>query len=188
MRGSGGPGRNALGARRFPRRRGIPCEKNSPDCLARTRFCLPLHRLREVSCAETRVICSLQSSGWRHPHGFADEKVIQGFPLRGKPVYLHVRRRRWHDKATGETFSYTYDDLTAEGTKLAFELVAFLKRKIETTAARISSIADAYGVNGKHGTRVLSAHTDSGTSWIMPQDMSCSSRTWISAFVLTRLL
>ncbi|WP_445210004.1 ISAon1 family transposase N-terminal region protein [Bacteroides caecimuris] len=60
-------------------------------------------------------------------HGFTDEKVIQDFPLRGKPVYLHVRRRRWYDKATGETFSYTYDDLTAEGTKLTPEFVAFLK-------------------------------------------------------------
>lgn len=58
-------------------------------------------------------------------HGFTDEKVIQDLPLRGKPVYLHVRRRRWYDKATGETFSYTYDDLTAEGTKLTAEFVAF---------------------------------------------------------------
>ena len=62
-------------------------------------------------------------------HGFTDEKVIQDFPLRGKPVYLHVRRRRWYDKATGETFSYTYDDLTAEGTKLTPEFVAFLKEE-----------------------------------------------------------
>ena len=38
-------------------------------------------------------------------HGFTDEKVIQDFPLRGKPVYLHVRRRRWCGKATGKTFS-----------------------------------------------------------------------------------
>lgn len=37
--------------------------------------------------------------------GFIDEKVIQDFPLRGKPVYLHVRRRRWYGKATGKTFS-----------------------------------------------------------------------------------
>lgn len=62
-------------------------------------------------------------------HGFTDEKVIQNFPLRGKPVYLHVRRRHWYDKATGETFSYTYDDLTAEGTKLTPEFVAFLKEE-----------------------------------------------------------
>ncbi|WP_442863934.1 ISAon1 family transposase N-terminal region protein, partial [Bacteroides muris (ex Fokt et al. 2023)] len=50
-------------------------------------------------------------------------------PLRGKPVYLHVRRRRWYDKATGETFSYTYDNLTSEGTKLTSEFVAFLKEE-----------------------------------------------------------
>ncbi|WP_430384524.1 hypothetical protein [Bacteroides caccae] len=31
--------------------------------------------------------------------------MIQNFPLRGKPVYLHVRRRRWYGKATGKTFS-----------------------------------------------------------------------------------
>jgi hypothetical protein len=62
-------------------------------------------------------------------HGFTDEKVIQDFPLRGKPVFLHVRRRRWYDKEDQETFSYTYDDLTAEGTKLTPEFVAFLKEE-----------------------------------------------------------
>ena len=40
-------------------------------------------------------------SGTVISHGFTDEKVIQNFPLRGKPVYLHVRRRRWYGKATG---------------------------------------------------------------------------------------
>ena len=68
-------------------------------------------------------------SGTGISRGFTDYKVIQDFPLRGKPVYLHVRRRRWYDKATGETFSYTYDDLTAEGTKLTPEFVAFLKEE-----------------------------------------------------------
>lgn len=48
-----------------------------------------------------------------------------------------------------KTFSYPYDDLTSERTKLTPEFVAFLKKKIETTAASISSIGDAYGVNGK---------------------------------------
>ena len=59
--------------------------------------------------------------------GFTEEKVIQDFPIRGKAVYLHVRKRRWMDSATGETFSYSYDDLTAEGSKLSPEFVAFLK-------------------------------------------------------------
>ena len=68
-------------------------------------------------------------SGTVISHGFTEERVIQDFPLCGKPVYLHVRRRRWYDKATGETFSYTYDDLTAEGTKLTPGFVAFLKEE-----------------------------------------------------------
>ncbi|NDV82247.1 transposase family protein [Bacteroides sp. 51] len=60
-------------------------------------------------------------------YGFTPEKVIQDFPLRGKPVFLHVRRRKWRDTSTSEIFSYTYDDLTSEGTKLTPEFVAFLK-------------------------------------------------------------
>ena len=37
-------------------------------------------------------------SGTVISHGFTDEKVILDFPLRSKPVYLHVRRRHWYDK------------------------------------------------------------------------------------------
>ena len=104
-------------------------------------------------------------SGTVISHGFTDEKVIQDFPLRGKPVYLHVRRRRWYDKATGETFSYTYDDLTAEGTKLTPEFVAFFKKKIETTVASISSIADAYGVKGKQLTSQYKGFISAYRQW-----------------------
>ena len=34
--------------------------------------------------------------------GFLDEIIIQDFPLRGKFVYLHIKRRRWTNKTTGE--------------------------------------------------------------------------------------
>ena len=60
-------------------------------------------------------------------YGFTEERVIQDFPIRGKASYLHVRRRKWRDSSTGEIFSYSYDDLTAEGSKLSPEFVAFLK-------------------------------------------------------------
>ena len=60
-------------------------------------------------------------------YGFTAERVVQDFPLRGKPVYLHVRRRKWRDSSTGEIFSCSYDDLTAEGSKLSPEFVSFLK-------------------------------------------------------------
>ena len=60
-------------------------------------------------------------------YGFNSERVIQDFPLRGKAVYLHVRRRKWRDSSNGEIFTYSYDDLTAEGSKLSPEFVSFLK-------------------------------------------------------------
>jgi len=65
--------------------------------------------------------------GTVHPYGFTEERVIQDFPIRGHAVYLHVRRRKWTDHSTGEIFSYVYDDLTEEGTRLTPEFVAFLK-------------------------------------------------------------
>lgn len=58
-------------------------------------------------------------------YGFTQSKTIQDFPLRGKPVFLHVRRR-WRDSSTGEIFSYSYDDLTAEGSKLTCEFGAYV--------------------------------------------------------------
>ena len=68
-----------------------------------------------------------RKSGTVSSYGFTTERVVQDFPLRGKPVYLHVRRRKWRDSSTGEIFSYSYDDLTAESSKLSPEFVSFLK-------------------------------------------------------------
>ena len=33
--------------------------------------------------------------GTVRPYGFTDYKTIQDFPIRGRGVYLHVRRRKW---------------------------------------------------------------------------------------------
>jgi len=59
-------------------------------------------------------------------YGFTDERVIQDFPIRGKSVYLHVRRRKWRDTQDGSIFTYSYE-LTVEGSKLIPEFVDFLK-------------------------------------------------------------
>lgn len=59
-------------------------------------------------------------------YGFTQECVIQDFPIRGKAVYLHVRRRKWRDITDGSIFTYNYD-LTEEGSRLTPESVAFLK-------------------------------------------------------------
>ena len=63
------------------------------------------------------------------PYGFTESKTIQDFPIRGRSVYLHVRRRKWIDRSTGEIFTYTYDNLNEDGSKLTPEFVSFLKEE-----------------------------------------------------------
>ena len=58
--------------------------------------------------------------------GFQDEITIQDFPLRGKFVYLHIKRRRWTNKRTGEIVKRDWN-LVAKGTRMTQEFAAFLK-------------------------------------------------------------
>ena len=58
--------------------------------------------------------------------GFYPVKEIQDFPLRGKPVFLKVKRRRWRDKETGDEVKKEFK-LTSQGTKYTQEFAAFLK-------------------------------------------------------------
>ena len=65
-------------------------------------------------------------SGSVREYGFTEERVVQDFPIRGKAVYLHVRRRKWRDTRDGSIFTYDYE-LNEEGSRLTPEFVAFLK-------------------------------------------------------------
>ena len=59
--------------------------------------------------------------------GFFERTLIQDFPIRGKAVYLGIRRRRWRsktDKSTEIKSDYTF---ITEGSKLTIELADFLK-------------------------------------------------------------
>ena len=58
--------------------------------------------------------------------GFQDEITIQDFPLRGKYVYLHIKRRRWTNKTTAEILKRDWN-LVAKGTRMTQEFAAFLK-------------------------------------------------------------
>ncbi len=58
--------------------------------------------------------------------GFYEVKKIQDFPIRGKAVYLFIKRRRWRKKDTGEVIHKDFT-LIATGTKLTQELADFLK-------------------------------------------------------------
>ena len=58
--------------------------------------------------------------------GFYAPKRIQDFPIRGKAVFLVIRRRRWRHKVTKQEIKSDYSFI-AEGSKLTEELSAFLK-------------------------------------------------------------
>lgn len=59
--------------------------------------------------------------------GFYERSIIQDFPIRGKAVYLGIRRRRWRSK-TDKSIQVKSDySFIAEGSKLTVELSAFLK-------------------------------------------------------------
>ena len=58
--------------------------------------------------------------------GFLPSSRIQDFPIRGKAVYLVLRRRRWRNKLTRQEISNTYFHV-AEGSRLTQELSDFLK-------------------------------------------------------------
>ncbi len=60
-------------------------------------------------------------------YGFGAYKRIQDFPLRGRATFLHIRKRKWLDKSTGEIFSYGWDLSEYERTTLNSEFVSFLK-------------------------------------------------------------
>ena len=58
--------------------------------------------------------------------GFSSSSRIQDFPIRGKALYLVIRRRRWRNKQTKKQITRDYSFI-ADGSKLTKELADFLK-------------------------------------------------------------
>lgn len=59
-------------------------------------------------------------------HGFHKRTTIQDFPIRGKKVFLHIKRRRWLNKNTNAVQHRDWN-LVAQGTRMTIEFAAFLK-------------------------------------------------------------
>jgi hypothetical protein len=58
--------------------------------------------------------------------GFMESKLIQDFPLRGKAVFLRIKKRRWRHKSTGAIIKRDFTFI-ADGSKFTQELSDFLK-------------------------------------------------------------
>ena len=59
--------------------------------------------------------------------GFYPAKTIQDFPVRGKALYLIVKRRRWRSKDKSSPDIKSDYSFISEGSKLTKELSGFLK-------------------------------------------------------------
>jgi hypothetical protein len=59
--------------------------------------------------------------------GFHDEITVDDFPLRGKPVKLHIKRRRWTDVKSGKILQRDWK-LIAKGTRMTQDFAEFLKK------------------------------------------------------------
>ena len=59
--------------------------------------------------------------------GFYPTTLIQDFPIRGKAVYLAIKRRRWRNKQDQSDIISNDYSFIAEGSKITKELSDFLK-------------------------------------------------------------
>jgi len=60
--------------------------------------------------------------------GFMKAVSVTDFPIRDRKVVLKVRRRRWTDLRTGQSFSIPIDlEIVCKGTRYSKEFGAFLK-------------------------------------------------------------
>jgi len=55
-----------------------------------------------------------------------ESKLVQDFPLRGRAVYLRIKKRRWRHKTTGKVIKRDFSFI-ADGSKFTQELSDFLK-------------------------------------------------------------
>lgn len=65
-------------------------------------------------------------AGRLRPNGFYEESVVRDYPVRGRKMSFHVKRRRWVETETGRSVGRQWD-LVAEGTRFSKEFAVFFK-------------------------------------------------------------
>jgi len=61
-----------------------------------------------------------------HSKGFYQQSTVQDFPIRGKSVYLHIKRRKWMNIETKEILFRDWN-MVAKGTRMTSDFATFLK-------------------------------------------------------------
>lgn len=79
-----------------------------------------------IEFEEKNVIPEEFSSRQYISKGFLPSITVEDFPLRGKATKLHIKRRRWMDKDSGDILKRDWN-LVAKGTRMTTEFATFLK-------------------------------------------------------------
>ena len=81
----------------------------------------------QIELEEINTLPTGYDPGLYESKGFFPIKVIQDFPIRGKAVYLAIKRRRWRHKERKNEVIHNDYSIVADGSKLTQELSDFLK-------------------------------------------------------------
>ena len=85
--------------------------------------------ISDVKESSTEIVIYLEekySESKVESKGFYDPIVVQDFPIRGKKVFLNIRRRRWVLKDENRYVSRNWK-LVAQGSRMTQEFATFLK-------------------------------------------------------------
>ena len=75
---------------------------------------------------ERNIIPEEYQSEKSQSKGFSPEIAVEDFPLKGKPVLLHIKRRHWILLTSGKIVKRDWN-LVAKGTRITSEFASFLK-------------------------------------------------------------
>lgn len=81
----------------------------------------------QIALDEKNILPDGYSSSEYEAKDFYPVKIIQDFPIRGKALYLAIRRRRWRHKFNKNIVIHNDYSQFAEGSKITKELSDFLK-------------------------------------------------------------
>lgn len=85
------------------------------------------NKILHIYFEEKNTVPKEFSSAMLQSKGFVPEITVDDFPLRGKTVKLHIKRRRWTDVKTGNIIQRNWD-LIAKGTRMTTDFAEFLKK------------------------------------------------------------
>jgi hypothetical protein len=83
-------------------------------------------KMIRIELEEKNQIPGKYDSSQYESKGFYPVKLVQDFPIRGKAVYLAIKRRRWRHKIDQSEIHSDYT-VIAENSKITKELSDFLK-------------------------------------------------------------